>query len=92
MDKETQDKSQEQKDKEYLTKVREEVRELLVHPGWGHRSLVFNDLLEQQGRLLESAVDGYELYRAQGALRVLAELQNRIIEMSEEEEEEKEDV
>lgn len=94
MEKEMQELQEDQaaQEQDYLVKVREEVRELLAHPGWAHRSLVLNDLLEQQGRLLESGTDGFEIYRAQGALKVLSELQNRIIEMSRYGEEEEENV
>lgn len=72
-----------------LLVIRDEVREMLDNPGWSHRGTIFNDLLERLGRSLEGAVDGFEIYRAQGGLKALMELQNSIIEASRYDEEEK---
>jgi len=87
VDKDKEELTPEQREHNYLLKVREEIQGLLAHPGWKHRSLIFNDLREEQGRLLEGAIDGFQLYRAQGALKVLASLQNQIIDASNYEEE-----
>lgn len=69
--------------REQRLEVAAELRELLDSKGWAHRSQVWHQLRMRAARLLETSVEGYQVYRAQGALEALGELQNTIIEMAE---------
>lgn len=71
--------SEEQRERGRRLEVASDLRKLFQEEGWAHRSRLLNLLLEEQGRLLENSVDGYEIYRAQGAYRVLARMQNTLI-------------
>jgi hypothetical protein len=74
--------SEEQQERSLREKEAQEVKELLDSPGWVIYSRVFSQLLQEKTALLDDAVNGWEIYRAQGAISVLKSINEQVLDIA----------